>query len=110
MSCKVLPQYAQVYTLRGEIGASCMEGRIRGSQVKYIRYILENENQNLLKVILRERQETLRDYWMQSSLELMKDIEMEFIQLREPKGKKLEVKIRNWDETEWREKLDEKRA
>ena len=82
-------RYAQVCTLR------CMESRIRGSQIKYIHYSLENKNQELLKKILEERRESLNNYyWLKSSKEFIKKINTTFEQLNRMKKAELSTKIK----------------
>lgn len=99
------PRYAQVCTLRGEVGASSMESRIRGSQIKYIKYILENEDHGLLNRILQERREKLNNYWLQSSELFMEKMNVTYGQLKVLTKKELSTKIKTWDSMQWKQEV-----
>lgn len=58
--------YTQVPVLRGEIGTSAMETRMRQNQVNYLKYI-ENESNELMRGIVEETAIMSRDYWMKSN-------------------------------------------
>ncbi len=64
---------------------SCMEGRIREGQVKYIKHILDNEKQGLLNTTVRGREENLRNDWMESTCEFMKKMDLTFDKMKRMK-------------------------
>ena len=102
------PGYAQTPTLRGEIGSSTMETRIRGNQLKYLKYIEENEGNDLLKRIIEEKLNTPKDYWIQTTKEFMKNIKVKYSDLKEMKVQKLKGKIKEWDTENWEKRSGRK--
>ena len=57
------PTYAQVSTLRGEIGSNTMESRIRTSQVNVLKYVEENHQNQLMRRIVEEQMKLKIDDW-----------------------------------------------
>lgn len=68
------PSHAQIPTLRGEIGSSTMESRIRGNHLKYLKYIEENESNDLLRRIVEEKLNIPKDYWIQTTKEFLENL------------------------------------
>lgn len=104
------PRYAQVCTLRGEVGASSMKSRIRESQIKYIKYIFENETQGLLNKIIQERRENLNNYWLESSEAAMKNTNLTFGQIKEMTIAEITKRIKTWDSNKWKQRVKKKKC
>ena len=101
-------KYAQVPTLRGEIGSSNMETRIRQNQLNYLKYVEENENNDLMRQIMVKRTTDKKDYWMETIKEFMKKISINHSKLKELTKQKLKDKINEWDNKSWQEEVAEK--
>ena len=84
------PKYTQIPTLRGEIGSSTMENRIRTNQLLYVKYIEDNNQNQLLKRILEEKKVKKEDYWVASTKEFMDKICLSYEKLKT--GTKFEIK------------------
>ena len=102
------PSYAQVPVLRGEIGSSAMETRIRQNQLNYLRYVEENESNELMRRIVEEKATMRKDYWTKTTKDFMREINVKQSELRTIKKEKLKNKIREWDSKRWQEEVAEK--
>ena len=102
------PKYTQVAALRGEIGASKMETRIRENQLKYMKYIEEHNRNDLLKRILDEKKEIKNEYWIKTSEEFMKNAGLTYNMIRHAKIEIIKDKIQDWDLKNWQKEIQEK--
>ena len=100
--------YALIPTLRGEIGSSTMYTRIRGNQLKYLKYIEENESNDLLRRIIEEKLNTPKDYKIQTTKEFMKHTKIKHSDLKGMKAQKLKGKIIEWDTENWEKEVAER--
>lgn len=102
------PKYTQVAALRGEIGASKMETRIRENQIKYMKYIEEHNRNDLLKRILDEKKEIKNEYWIKTSEEFMKNAGLTYNMIRHAKIEIIKDRIQDWDLKNWQKEIQEK--
>lgn len=102
------PSYAQLPTLRGEIGSSTMENRIRENQLNYLKYVEENERNGLLRRIIEEKFKDKKDYWIQTTREFMKNIKLTYSELKEIGKQNLKKKVRECDKEYWKKEVAEK--
>lgn len=102
------PCYAQVPALRGDIGSSAMETRIRQNQLNYLKYVEDHERNELVKRIVVEKALMKKDYWIKSTKEFMKEINVKYCELRTIKKENLNNKIKQWDNKKWQKEVAEK--
>ena len=85
-----------------------METRIRQNQVNYLKYVEENDTNGLMKRIIEEKAKTKKDYWLKTTKEFMKEINLNYPELRTIKKEKLKNKIIDWDSKKWQQEVAEK--
>ena len=102
------PKYAQIPTLRGEIGSSTMENRIRSNQVLFVRYVEENNYNKLMKIIIEEKRHMRKDYWATSTGEFMKKVKLSYADLKSCTKLEIKKKVKEWDTNNWIRELSEK--
>ena len=59
------PAFTPVCVLRGEVGASMMETRIKKGKMIYLSYILSKENSLIEKIFEELKSNHTKDYWVQ---------------------------------------------
>ena len=103
-----VPKYTQIPTLRGEIGSSTMENRIRSNQVLFDKYVEENNQNELMKRITEERRHMKKDYWAAFTKEFMKKVNLSYDNLKIYTKLEIKKKIKEWDAINWTRELSEK--
>ena len=104
------PRYAQVGTLRGEIGASSMLTRVRGGQLKYLKYVEGNDEWQLLQRIMQEKHEFANDPWFNSTMECLRETNLKYDDLLEIGKSQVNDKIKKWDTKIWEEEIGSKNS
>ena len=102
------PSYAQVATLRGEIGASKMETRIRANQITFLKHTEENARNDLMRRIVEQKKTLKKDYWSKSTSEFMTKIDLKYSELKSETKKNIKRKIEKWDEEQWKQEIRQK--
>ena len=76
------PAYAQTPSLRGEIGSSTMEIRIRTNQTNFVKSVEENQHNDLLKMVVERKRFMKKDYWLTSVGGFMEKVNISYGELK----------------------------
>ena len=95
-------------TLRGEIGSSKMETRIRTNQITFLKHIEENVTNDLMRRIIEQKKILKKDYWTKSTNAFMCKINLKYSELKSETKKHIKRKIEIWDEEMWKQEIKEK--
>lgn len=85
-----------------------METRIRQNQLNYLKYVEENERNELMRRIVEEKATIRKDHWTNTTKEFMREINIQQSELITIKKEKLKNKIREWDSRKWQKEVEEK--
>ena len=92
------PRYAQIPTLRGEIEASSMH-------IRYFKYDLEREKNELIKGIIQEKIESGRDLWMNTVRKYINEADLGRNSIKETSLREIKEKITKWDTEKWKREV-----
>ena len=102
------PRYAQIPTLRGEIGASSMMARIMEGYVKYLKYLIGIDSNDLLRRITEERLNNKEDQWTIDIRNYCKELKLDRVSIASIGNEEIRKKILEWDSEMWRQELSRK--
>ena len=99
------PSYAQIATLKGEIGSSNMT-RILKNKVFYMKSILDRKS-SLLKNVL-EIQKNRNFKWMRNLKREVEEMDWSLREMVRRTPREVKEIFRKWDEKMWRSEMEEK--
>ncbi len=104
------PSYAQIATLRGEIGSSSMERRIMEGKIMYYKSIIESVEERdprneLLKKIVEDMIHTKRYKWMKEIEKSLEEIKLRHQDIKRMDRKEIKEKLREWDTEKWKKEM-----
>lgn len=102
------PKYAQVTTLRGEVGATSMTARIMQGHLQYLQSSMEEDGNGIVQKIIQVMREEKRDSWILKANDYLHTLGLNVTQLKNIKRTVLKEKVRQWDTDMWKEEMNEK--
>ena len=102
------PRYAQIVTLRGEVGASSMEARIMEGVIKYLLYVQGQNSNDLLRRITEEKLNNKKDSWTIEVTKYVRNLKLEEKNLAEMTKDEVKKIVKEWDTGKWLEELESK--
>ena len=103
-----VPSYTATGALRGEIGASTSKARDIKTKLLFIKNILkDNRNDLIKKIFLREFQES-KNKWIRNLKSYMQLININIRQLEVMKIEEIQRKVEHWDTESWRNSKENK--
>ena len=103
-----LPKYCAVEFLRGEIGASSAVARDMRSKILYLKHILTENGNAIVKKIVQEEIETKESVWIRRVEQYMQKTDIDYSLLLNGSKGDIKRKINEWDTKIWREGMERK--
>ena len=101
------PTYTQETALRGEVGSSSVEGRVMTSRLGYYQYLLQERGNGLITRMIEEMK-TRGDKWIKQTEDYMKQVQVDYDDMKKSSKEAIKDKIRRWDSRKWRNEMEEK--
>lgn len=102
------PNYAQVATLRGEIGSSSVERRIAEGQINYLKYTLKEGGNDLVKRTMEETISQDKAKWIKSVESNLKKIKINVWELNSVTKEEIKRRFNSWETDQWRKEIESK--
>lgn len=104
------PKYAQVTTLRVEVGATSMTARIMQGQLRqYLQSSMEEDGNGIVQKIIQVMRDEKRDNWILKTNNYLHTLGINYTQLKNIKRTAdLKEKVRQWDTDIWKKEMNEK--
>ena len=99
--------YAPLVTLRGEIGASEMESRLKQDRIMLAKSILGGRNE-LMKEVLRNVRRDRENGWSIRLSQYLREIGLEYGDIVRTSGKEIKERVRRVDTEKWERELERK--
>jgi len=102
------PLYAPIVALRGEVGAASVESRDRRIKLLFGRFLSNTENEMVREIFLKMREDRRKNGWMKQMMGYMKDINIDWSDLKILSKGEIKDKVNRWDLEGWRREIREK--
>ena len=80
----------------------------RSNKVLFVKYVKENNYNELMKRIIEEKRHMKKDYWATSTREFMKKVKLSYADLKSCTKLEIKKKIKEWYTISWIRELSEK--
>ena len=99
--------YGQVAALRGEVGTSSVESRAMETVLMFTIDTLQGKFEHV-KEYMNHEIETRKGRWIKAANTYRQELGLSWEELRTMDRRSLKLKIREWDDQQWREELEVK--